>query len=107
VRFLALVRRADLPRPQVNVAMKGFELDFVWLAEQLVVEIDGYQFHSSRAAFERDRRRDAVLQAAGLRVMRVTWRQITAEPEALAVRLALTLARHVDGNLAKLAGTFP
>jgi very-short-patch-repair endonuclease len=48
---------------------------------------------SGRAAFERDRLRDAELQAAGLTVVRVTWRQISDHPEALLVRLAQMLPR--------------
>jgi hypothetical protein len=35
-----------------------------------------------------------VLAAAGLRVMRVTWRQLENEPEALLVRLAQALLRN-------------
>jgi len=58
-----------------------------------VVEVDGYAYHSHRNAFERDRRRDADLAAAGYRVIRVTWRQLIREPEAVLVRLVLALAR--------------
>lgn len=90
-RLLALVRAAGLPEPAVNVRVAGYEVDFLWRAERLVVEVDGYAFHSSRAAFERDRRRDADLQDAGLQVRRVTWIQIAHEPEALLVRLARAL----------------
>jgi very-short-patch-repair endonuclease len=75
-RFLALVRSAGLPEPEVNVRLGPYEVDFLWRAVGLVVEIDGYAYHASRAAFERDRLRDADLQADGLKVMRVTWRQI-------------------------------
>jgi very-short-patch-repair endonuclease len=57
-----------------------------------VVEVDGFAFHSTRAAFERDRVRDAQLHAAAYRVMRITWRQIVAEPEAVIARLAGALA---------------
>jgi hypothetical protein len=55
----------------------------------LIVEVDGYAFHSNRAAFERDRRRDAELGALGYRVLRVTWRQIADEPEAVVATLAV------------------
>ena len=68
-------------------------MDLVWHAERLVVEVDGYAFHSGRSAFERDRGRDAELQAAGYRVIRVTWRQLTEAPEALVATLAAALAR--------------
>jgi very-short-patch-repair endonuclease len=90
-RFLALIRKAELPQPEVNVRLEGYEVDFFWRAERLVVEIDGHAFHSSARAFEIDRRRDAVLLGAGLRVMRATWHQIEREPQALLVRLTRAL----------------
>jgi very-short-patch-repair endonuclease len=91
-RFLGIVRKARLRAPEVNVVVSGFEVDFFWRAERLVVEIDGFAFHSSSAAFEADRSRDGALVAAGLRGMRVTWRQLD-EPEVLIARLAQALVR--------------
>jgi len=55
--------------------------------------VDGKTFHSTSRAFENDRRRDGWLTANGLRVMRVTWKQLTAEPEALLVRVTQALLR--------------
>jgi very-short-patch-repair endonuclease len=92
-RFLALVRRARLPPPEVNVRIGPYEVDFLWRRHRLLVEVDGYAFHSSRAAFERDRRRDAELMADGFKVLRITWRRIVDEPEALVACLAQALAR--------------
>lgn len=92
-RFLSLVRRGKLPRPEVNVRLKAFEVDFLWRRERVVVEIDGFAYHSSRGAFEQDRQRDAVLAASGLLVVRITWRQLSTEPEAVLVLLAQALAR--------------
>jgi very-short-patch-repair endonuclease len=86
-----LVRKAQLPAPQVNAVVAGFEVDFVWTKQQLVVEVDGFAFHSSRTSFEGDRRRDARLTAVGFRVMRTTWRQIVHEPEVLLVHLSRAL----------------
>jgi very-short-patch-repair endonuclease/predicted transcriptional regulator of viral defense system len=91
-RFIALIRKGGLRPPEMNVMVKGFEVDAFWRAERLVVEVDGFAFHSARAAFERDRQRDGVLMAAGLRVIRITWCQLTLAPEALLVQLAQTLA---------------
>lgn len=90
-RFLALVRKGALPSPEMNVVVCGFEVDTFWRMERLVVEVDGFAYHSSPTAFERDRYRDGVLTASGLRVMRVTWHQLTQEPESLLVRLARAL----------------
>jgi very-short-patch-repair endonuclease len=91
--MLAIVRKAQLPAPATNVRIHGYEVDMYWRAERLVVEVDGYAFHRSRRSFEGGRRRDAVLTAAGLRVMRVTWRQITQDRDATLVRLAQALVR--------------
>jgi len=90
-RFLALVRAADLPAPEVNVRIHGHEVDFFWREHGLVVEIDGFQYHSSRAAFERDRRRDAELQSHGLRVLRITWRRLVDAPYATLTHLVRVL----------------
>ena len=50
---------------------------------ELIVEVDGFAYHSSRPAFERDRRRDARLKAAGFRVIRFTYLQIVNEPQSV------------------------
>jgi very-short-patch-repair endonuclease len=47
------------------------------------VETDGAATHLTPTAFEEDRRRDAALAVAGLRVVRFTWRQITQDPRAV------------------------
>ncbi len=90
-RLLALIRQARLPRPETNVVVHGFEVDLLWREQRLIVEVDGFVYHSTRQAFERDRARDAALQAAGYRVIRVTWRQIVHEPHALIAQLAVLL----------------
>jgi very-short-patch-repair endonuclease len=91
-RMLALIRKGRLPPPRVNAQAAGHEVDFLWPDHGLVLEVDGYAYHSGRAAFERDRVRDADLAAIGLRVMRTSWRQLTREPEAVLVRIAQALA---------------
>jgi very-short-patch-repair endonuclease len=83
-RFLALCDAHAVPRPEANVLVGGLEVDFLWRQAGVVVETDGYAFHGTRAAFERDRARDAALLGAGLRVVRVTHRRLTQEPEAVA-----------------------
>lgn len=89
--FLSLVEKAQLERPQSNVMVAGHEVDFLWRAARLVVEVDGFEFHSSRAKFESDRKKDGHLSARGFQVIRVTWRQLRREPEAVLVRVAQSL----------------
>lgn len=90
-RFLRLCRGAGLPQPAVNVPVGGIEVDFLWPGARVVVELDGYAFHSDRAAFERDRERDARLQLAGYRVLRVTHRRLVEEPDAVITEVAALL----------------
>lgn len=91
-RLLALVRKARLPEPECNVRLAGYEVDFLWRDRRLVVEVDGYAFHSSPAAFERDRLRDGELEDAGYRVRRITWRQLTEDAAGVEQRLRRALA---------------
>jgi very-short-patch-repair endonuclease len=89
--LLELVRAARLPVPRTNTRVLEYEVDALWPEQRLVVEVDGYEFHSTREAFERDRRKDARLTAAGYRVIRITYRQLTEEPLATAAVLAAAL----------------
>lgn len=91
-RFLALVKKARLPTPDTNVVVGTYEVDFLWRPQRLVIEVDGYAFHSSRSRFESDRERDADLAARGLQVIRVTWDQVVNAREATLARVAQALA---------------
>jgi predicted transcriptional regulator of viral defense system len=97
IRMLRLVRTAALPEPLVNLPFDAPDYgeckpDFHWPSHRLIVETDGWRTHRTRAAFERDRAKDAALTAVGYRVVRFTWRT----PDATIVhRLrALLLAPH-------------
>jgi hypothetical protein len=87
-RFLPFCQAHGIPLPAVNVEVAGLLVDAVWPAQRLVVELDSYEFHGkTRAAFEADRRRDAALQTAGYRVIRITWRQLHRHPEQVAATI--------------------
>lgn len=87
-RMVALVRKSGLPAADYNVPVLGHEVDVLWRQAGLVVEVDSWEFHSGRAAFERDRARDAELHAAGFRVIRITARQLRDEPERVVALVA-------------------
>jgi very-short-patch-repair endonuclease len=80
VAFQTLVRQAGLPMPHTNVHIEGHEVDACWPAHNLAVELDGWHFHSSRHAFERDRARDRELTAKGYRVARFTHHEVAHRP---------------------------
>jgi very-short-patch-repair endonuclease len=97
-KLLRLVREAGLPRPSVNARIGGFEVDFLWPVQRLVVEFDGFGFHGDRRAFERDRERDRRLALLGYQVIRVTALQLDSKPFAVVASIAGVLGRR--GGLA-------
>ena len=91
--FLALCERDGLPRPLVNLPLCGMTVDFVFVAERVAVETDSWTWHRGRAAFERDRERDATLATAGYATLRFTDRQIELAPRTVARALTAALRR--------------
>jgi len=89
-----LIHDADLERPLFNEPLLGYVVDALWPKQRLIVEVDGFAYHSNRAAFERDRARDQRLIAAGYRVIRVTWIQMRDRPIAVITTIAQALAQH-------------
>jgi very-short-patch-repair endonuclease len=85
--FLTLCRAQGLPTPEVNARLEEHTVDFLWRAERLIVETDGWESHRTRSAYERDRERDALLALRGYLVVRFTYRQVVAEPKVVATRL--------------------
>ncbi|HEY1238858.1 MAG TPA: DUF559 domain-containing protein [Solirubrobacterales bacterium] len=92
-RFLALCRRHRLPKPQVNVRIGSFIVDFLWPDQALVVEVDGYGAHGTRSAFEGDRARDLKLKLLGHEVVRFTWRRLKDDPTGVAGALRVLLRK--------------
>jgi hypothetical protein len=92
VAFRKLVHRAGLPEPLGNFILDApdhprLEVDFYFPTRNLVVEIDGWDTHKTKAAFKRDRRKDAALTSAGYRVMRFTYEDVVYEPDTVVARL--------------------
>jgi very-short-patch-repair endonuclease len=92
-RLRGLLHQARLQQPRSNQRVAGYEVDFLWEAEKLVVEFDGFRFHGHRRAFEHDRRKDVDLANAGYLVLRFTWRQLNDEPLAVIAAIARALGR--------------
>jgi hypothetical protein len=88
-----LILDAGLPRPGLNELVEGQRVDMYWPRQKLIVEVDSFQFHKSRQAFENDRRRDQILTAAGHTVIRITWHQLTREPYRVIATIAQALTR--------------
>ena len=76
-RTLDLLRAAGLALPQGQVTLAFWDrpmgqVDFAYVEEQIVIEVDGRLFHGPEV-FESDRERDNAAGLAGWRVLRLTW----------------------------------
>jgi very-short-patch-repair endonuclease len=89
--FIRLCDSHGLPRPEVNVHVEGYECDFVWREQRLIVETDGAAAHSGERRRVRDLERDAELAAAGWRVIRITYERLLREPERVADQVGRAL----------------
>jgi very-short-patch-repair endonuclease len=78
-RFLRLCRRHGLPKPEVNVRVGPYEVDFLWRDRKVIVETDGYATYGGRSAFNGDKTRDARLRTVGYSVQRFAYRHVTHE----------------------------
>jgi very-short-patch-repair endonuclease len=91
--FLRLCRRHGLPRPEVNVKVGRWRVDFLWPTQRLAVETDSWGYHRGSVAFEDDHARDLELRRRGYETCRYTERQICDESGAVAADLAARLHR--------------
>jgi len=96
-RFAPFLRRHQLPLPRFNdwivLGDKRYQADCHWPELRQIVELDGWDGHSTRTAFREDRARDRRLLAAGYRVAHITWNQLDDEPEEVAADLRVLLRR--------------
>ncbi|HEX6455399.1 MAG TPA: type IV toxin-antitoxin system AbiEi family antitoxin domain-containing protein [Solirubrobacterales bacterium] len=72
--FRRIVKRFGLPKPLINTWVGKFEIDAYWKRERFAVEIDGWETHRTRRAFESDRRRAIEMKLAGIAGSRVKTR---------------------------------
>lgn len=91
-RFLELCLEAGLPQPRTNFVEQGFELDCYWPEFRFAVELDLFETHGTRAAFERDRKRQEDLLLAGIGMTRVTGPRLEREPDEVIKRVRRLLS---------------
>jgi hypothetical protein len=93
IAFAQLCDDYAMPRPTLNAVVLGERVDFHWPGTTLVIETDGFEFHSMPTAFVADRRRDQKLMLAGYTVVRLTWDQVAGDAEATAAMVSTLLTQ--------------
>ena len=99
---LDLIVRGGLVVPEVNrpLTINGRLVipDFRWPEQRLVIEADGAEWHDFRVAREDDAERQAILEAHGERVVRVTWDQAVRRQKQTLARLEAAGAPKLPGQ---------
>jgi very-short-patch-repair endonuclease len=90
---LRLMIAHDLKPDRSRARIGPYRVDFLYEAERLVVEVDGFKFHRTKVRFVRDRRRRGDLMARGYEVFVVSWSDLVEEPGATMSRLRTVRAR--------------
>ena len=90
--FPSFCERYGLPTPVMDHPLHGFEADAYFPVERVIVELDGWPFHQSKASFEDDRDRDATMLMYGIPTVRVTYTRLDDDPDREAARLHTILA---------------
>jgi predicted transcriptional regulator of viral defense system len=92
-RFVDRLVDSGLPRPATGWNEVGYEIDVYWPERRFGVELDAFETHGTRDAFERDHDRDLDFAISGIKTIRVSERQFRREPDQIATRVATLLAR--------------
>jgi hypothetical protein len=90
-RFLARLGEVGLPLPLTNRPAGGRRVDCRWPERRLSVELDSYRYHSSRHAWEQDRRREREAFARGDDFRRYTYGDVVESPEPMLAELRALL----------------
>jgi very-short-patch-repair endonuclease len=93
--FIAAVRQARLPLPETNRLAGGRYVDCRWPAHRITVELDGYRYHDTRHAWERDRQREREARGRGDEFRRYTWFDVCEDPEPMLADLRALLTRQL------------
>jgi len=92
---LSVIEEGGLPKPAVQrrVRLRGkrARVDCSFVAQGVVIECDGYAFHSDVKSFEEDRKRINALTVRGFVVLRWTWAALHSRPEELVDELRTVL----------------
>jgi len=95
-RLLPILDVHSIPRPRLNLHVEGYEGDAVWPTARLVVELDGWDAHKTRRAFQHDRTKANALTNAGWRVLRFTHDDLVRRPELVVAGVRAQLSRAAE-----------
>ncbi len=93
VKLARLLRTSELPNDAAQFPVGDYRIDHAWPGVRVGCESDGFAWHGNRLQWKCDRRRIATIEAAGWRLVHVTWEDATRQPTQTIERIRLALAQ--------------
>ena len=92
--FVKLLERHNLPRPERQYRIEGVgRVDFAYPEARIAIELDGYEYHSDRDSFQKDRTRSNRLLLGEWLLLRYTKRDVTLGERTTADQLHHALSQ--------------
>lgn len=104
-KLIAICEEDDLPLPEINVKVSGWQVDALWREARLAVELDGYGNHHTPAQLRRDRRKEMALRQVGLTPVRYSEDQLDERTPVATELRALTAPRTATAPAPRTAPT--
>ena len=92
MKLARLLRSTHLPPSVAQHPLLAYRLDRAWPERKVAVEADGFQHHGRHLVWKRDRRRVAAIEAAGWRIVHVTWDDVTVRRRETLDRIGYALS---------------
>jgi very-short-patch-repair endonuclease len=90
--FVKLVETYSLPKPERQYRIEGIgRVDFAYPDARIAIELDGYEYHSDRGAFQQDRTRSNKLSLDEWLLLRYTKSDVTLRAALVAEQLLAAL----------------
>lgn len=89
---IQLLRAAGIRGWHANYRVGPYLVDIAFPEKRVVIEIDGWAFHSDQQAFQNDRSRQNLLALQGWQVLRFTWLDITEHPDRVLAQIRAALS---------------
>jgi very-short-patch-repair endonuclease len=91
--FRSVCQEAGLPVAVTNHRIGRWEVDAVWIAYWVAVELDSWRWHGGRWQFHQDRRKGLAISRAGFELLRISWWQLKNERAEVVEAIRYALAR--------------
>jgi very-short-patch-repair endonuclease len=79
--LVKLLREAGIAGSRTNYPIGPYKVDVAFPGLQIVIEVDGWAFHSDQEVFQSDRKRQNYIALMGWQVLRFTWLDLVEYPQ--------------------------